>query len=158
MDTMKKFWLYALLIVLFYIFSNVMINIAIKCSYSPVDTYLKQEQGIQIDINEAKATYANGYVGGIIRNENSKIEKTYLKIDLYSKRNTFLGTKYINIDNLELGETRDFRIGFRFTDVEYAKISRVNEITQQSSEDSFKSEELAGLAIITAVIFLCFFA
>lgn len=157
MDRMKTFGIYALIVILFFIFSNVMIDIAIKCSCSPIDIYQKTEQGIEINISEAKATYANGYVGGSIKNENSEIEKTYIKIDLYSKRDVCLGTKYVTIENLKLGESRDFRMGFKFTDVEYTKISRVNQIEETVEEQSFISENLAGVVLLTTVVLLCFF-
>ena len=64
MDRMKTFGIYVLCVILFFIFSNVMINIAIKASYAPIDTYTTLREGIDIGINEAKATYVNGNVAG----------------------------------------------------------------------------------------------
>lgn len=157
MQRMKTFGIYGLCVILFFIFSNIMIDVAIKSSYNPIDTYKIEEQGIELDILEAKATYVNGYIGGTIENGNDFISKTYLKIDLYSKNDICLGTKYATIENLEQGEKREFRMGFKFTDVEYAKIVRVNEIKAETKDEDFKSDNLAGAWLIATVILLCFF-
>ena len=157
MDRMKTFGIYALCVILFFIFSNVMINIAIKASCAPIDTYTTLREGIDIGINEAKATYVNGYVGGTIKNTGSAINKAYIKIDLYSKRDVILGTKYVEINYLQSQETQEFRMGFRFTDVEYAKIELVDEVGENATPDSFVSDNLGGIALLTVVAFLIFF-
>lgn len=158
MQRMKTFGLYALCVILFFIFSNLMINVALKASYDPIDTYKTESKGISIDINEAKATYVNGYIGGKIINYNKTIEKTYLKIDLYTKRDVYLGSKYIEFNNLEQNEAREFRMGFKFTDVDHAAITLVDEVPQaEVTKESFKSDNLSGALLITTVIFLCVF-
>lgn len=154
---MKTFGIYALCVILFFIFSNVMIYVALKASYSPMDTYQTQKQGLEFKIKEAKATYVNGYVGGNITNLQDTVAKTYVKIDLYTKRDVYLGSKYIQIDNLRKDETREFRIGFKYTDADYAKISVVDEVSKEVSEESFVSENLDGAMLIAAVILLCCF-
>ncbi len=157
MDRMKTFGIYALCVILFFIFSNVMINIAIKASYAPIDTYTTLKEGIDIGINESRATYVNGYVGGVIKNAGETINKAYIKIDLYSNRDVRLGTKYVEINNLQNQESRDFRMGFKFTDVEYAKIELVDKVEENATQDSFISDNLGGIALLTAVTFLIFF-
>lgn len=156
-NTMKKFRIYALCVILFFIFSNIMIDIALKTSYDPIDTYKTVPNGINIDINEAKATYANGYVGGTITNKNETTLNTYIKIDLYTKRDVCMGTKYVEIKDLKQDETKDFRMGFKYTDVDYAKITLVDEVPEQVPEESFISENLRGIMLLKTVVFLCFF-
>jgi DNA-directed RNA polymerase alpha subunit len=156
MQRMKTFGIYALLVILFFIFSNVMINIALKAQYKPIDTYKTEAQGIGIDIEEARATYVNGYVGGKIINDNQTISKVYIKIDLYTERDVYMGTKYIQIDNLKPNETRDFRIGFKYTDIDYAKITLVNEVSEEEPEQSFISENLKGIYLLTTILLVCF--
>lgn len=156
-NSMKKFALYALCVILFYIFSNVMINVALKASYEAMDTYKTLPNGIEINIEEATATYVNGYVGGTITNNKTDISKTYIKIDLYTKRDVCMGTKYIEINDLKQGETQDFRIGFKFTDIDHANLSLVDEVSGQVTEESFTSDELRGIFLLKTVIFLCFF-
>ncbi|MBO5479392.1 MAG: hypothetical protein J6A04_06905 [Clostridia bacterium] len=156
-NRMKTFGLYVLCVILFFIFSNVMIDIALKTSYDIIDTYKTVPNGITIDINEAKATYVNGYVGGKITNQNQTALNTYIKIDLYTKRDVCLGTKYVAIKDLKQNETQDFRMGFKFTDVDYAKISLVNEVPENEPEESFISNNLRGIFLLKTVLFLCMF-
>lgn len=159
MSRMKTFGLYALCVILFFIFSNIMIDIAIKATYNPIDTYLIKEENITIDIKEAKATYVNGYVGGTITNQTQEnINQTYIQIDLFSKNNVYLGSKYIGIENWKQGETREFRIGFKFTNVKYAKVKRVEEVSPEVPENAFLSENLSFTILLSTIIFLCYFA
>lgn len=158
MDKMKQFGIYALCVILFFIFSNIMINIAIKSSYKPMDTYTTLSDETQLQITKAKSTYVNGYVGGNITNISSNtLENKYIKIDIYSERDVLLGTKYVKIDKLEANKTIDFEMGFRFTDTHYAKIKVTDQIEENATQDSFKSDHMSGIALITAVICLCYF-
>jgi hypothetical protein len=156
MKRMKTFAIYALIVIAFFIFSNVMINVALKAQYNKINTYITENSNVEIDINEAKATYVNGYVGGKIVNNGEEISKIYIKIDLYTKRDVYMGTKYIQIDNLDQDETQDFRIGFKYTDVDYAKISLVNEVSTEEPESSFISDNLEGIYLITAILLVCY--
>lgn len=157
MDKMKKFGLLALVIVLFFLFSNVMINIAIKTSYVPIDTYITLRDNVKVDIKEAKATYVNGYVGGKVSNSGVDLNKIYIKIDLYSQRDMLLGTKYVALEDLKKDETKEFRIGFRFTDVDYCKVNMVDEIEEGEKSGQLISDELKGFLLLTTVIKLCYF-
>lgn len=156
-NRMRTFGLYALCVILFFIFSNLMINVTLKTIYEPIDTYKSEPYGIGIDIKEARATYVNGYVGGEITNKNSTISKTYMKIDLYTKRDVLVGTKYIEINDLKQNQTQEFRIGFKYTDVDYANINLVDEVSKDTPEEAFISENLSGAILLTTVIFLCLF-
>jgi hypothetical protein len=156
MQRMKTFAIYALCVILFFIFSNVMINVALKAQYNPIDTYKTEPENIGIDIKEARATYVNGYVGGQLINRGDAISKTYIKIDLYTERDVYLGTKYIEIDNLEQNETRDFRIGFKYTNADYAKVSLVNEVSKDEPEQSFISENIKGIYLLTTILLVCY--
>lgn len=156
-NRIRTLGLYALCVILFFIFSNLMINITLKTIYEPIDTYKSEPEGIGIDIKEARATYVNGYVGGNISNKNSTISKIYMKIDLYTKRDVLVGTKYIEINNLKQNQTQEFRIGFKYTDVDHANINLINEVSKDTPEEAFISENLSGAILLTTVIFLCVF-
>lgn len=156
MDRMKTFGLYALCIILFFIFSNVMINIAVKSMYNSIDVDIVLDENVKTEISDIRATAVNGYVKGSVNNTGDIVSKTYVKIDLYSKRDVLLGTKYVEMSNLQKGETRDFEMGFRFDNVDYAKICMVDNV-ENATEDSFKSDNMGGIAVIVAVIFLCYF-
>lgn len=122
MDRMKTFGLYALCIILFFIFSNIMINFAIKGTYKPIGSDVILREDLKINIRDVKATYVNGYVEGSVKNTSEDVEMAYVKIDLYSKRDNLLGTKYVKIPNIRKNETREFRTGFEFTEVKRAEI------------------------------------
>ncbi len=122
MDRMKTFGLYALCIILFFIFSNIMINFAIKGTYKPIGTDVILREDLKISINDVKATYINGYVEGSVKNIGEEVNMAYVKIDLYSKRDNLLGTKYVKMPNIRKNETRQFRTGFEFTEVKRVEI------------------------------------
>ena len=156
MDRMKTFGLYALCIILFFIFSNVMITIALKSSYDAIDSYVELPSNLQINITQAKATYVNGYVGGTLTNIGEEIEKTYMKIDLYSEREVLLGTRYIEFNSFKPNETKEFKMGFKLTDVDHAKISFVSEVGNEVNEEQFKNVELNVIVLLATVFILCY--
>lgn len=157
MDRMKTFGLYALCIILFFIFSNVMINIAVKSMYNSIDVDIALEENLKVDVSDIRATAVNGYVKGSVNNIGNLVSKTYVKIDLYSSRDVLLGTKYVEMDNLQKGDTREFDMEFKFDNVDHAKVCMVDKV-ENATEDSFKSDHMGGIAVIVAVIFLCYFA
>lgn len=79
MDRMKTFGIYALCIILFFIFSNIMIDIAIKAMYNPIDIVLETRDDLILKVNKAKATYVNGYVEGNVKNIRRKPRKIIYK-------------------------------------------------------------------------------
>ena len=54
-------------------------------------------------------------------------EDKTIEVDLYSKRDVFLGRKYIQIENLEQGQSQAFEMLFKLQDVSSYKISIVDE-------------------------------
>ena len=158
MDRMKTFGIYALCVILFFIFSNVMINVAIKATYMQIGADILLQDDLKIELDEARATYVNGYVGGKIKNTGTNTESTYIKIDLYSKRDVLLGTKYVKIEDLKQNEERDFRMGFKYTDVDYCKVEMVNEIDEENvTQEQFTSTEIRFAKLLATVILLCYF-
>lgn len=158
MDRMKTFGIYALCVILFFIFSNVMINVAIKATYLQIGADIVLQDNLKIKLDEAKATYVNGYVGGSIKNTGATVENTYIKIDLYSKRDILLGTKYVKVENLKQNEERDFRMGFKFTDVDHCKVEMVKDIEEENvTEEQFTSTEIRFARLLATVILLCYF-
>ncbi len=157
MSRMKTFGIYLLCIIAFYIFSNVMIDIGIKTSYMPINVQIVNNDNIKVNVSKAEATYVNGYVEGNIENVGSDIEKKYVKIDLYSKRDVKLGTKYVIVDNLKQSEIRNFKMGFKLTDVDYCKVEVVDEIEANATEDEFESIEFNYITLLTTVVLLCYF-
>lgn len=154
---MKTFGLLALAVIAFFIFSNIMIHVAIKTTYAPIESYITVRDKIKVEIDTAKATYVNGYVGGKVTNEGEEQKEAYVKIELCSKRDMLLGTKYVKIENWKQGETKEFEMGFKLTDVEYCKVSVIDEIPEQTTDEDFFSIHLTFTRIMSTVIMLCLF-
>ena len=79
----------------------------------------------------------------------------YLKIELYSKRDVKLGTKYVKIENLEVSKYQNFEMWHKFTDVEYANITVTDDI-KNSTEEEFISQETATYLVVGTVLVLYF--
>ena len=156
MARLKTFLIYVLIGIAFYLYSSLMIQLAIKGTYHTIPKGEIYSQAPKIEVQNAKATYINGYVEGIITNNTeNKIDKKYIKIDLYSKHETYLGTKYVEIQNLEINQSKDFRMAFKLTDVGSFKISLQDEV-QDATEEQFISEEMTTTMIFAGIILLCF--
>lgn len=123
MSRMKTFFKYALVVILFYIFSNVMINAFFKVSYTNITNYDINVTEAFVDVTEAKVSKRNGYINGIIKNNTDKIiENRYLKFSMLSKNGNVLGEKYVRIDKLEINQIRNFEVRFDYDNVKSFKI------------------------------------
>lgn len=154
MDTMKKFLKYALCILAFFIFSELMININIETTYQNIG---RKDNISQVSVYQAQATKINGRIKGNIYNKaDNRITNIYLRIDLYSERNILLGSKYIDVSNLREDETRNFEIYFKVQDVEYYEVKFTDEKEEgelpEMWQDLTKSEIFWG-TFLTFLIF-----
>lgn len=156
MARMKTFLIYLLIFVAFFLFSTLLINLGMKSVYKEIKEGKIFEQQSTLQITEAQATYVNGYIEGIYTNNTeSKVEKKYIKLDLYSKRNVLLDTKYVKIENLDAGKKQNFRMGFRAKEVYKFEASVVDE-AENANEEQFKSIEMNKTMIFYAILLLCF--
>ena len=72
MKRLKTFLIYALIIAAFWLFSNILIYIAINGTYAHTDTRVYTNSP-EIIVGESKATYINGFVKGGIKNNTGEI-------------------------------------------------------------------------------------
>lgn len=132
MSRMKTFFKYALAVILFYVFSNVMINAFLKVSYTNISNYDINVTEAFVDVTEAKVSKRNGYINGIVKNNTDRIiENKYLKFSMLSKNENVLGEKYVRIDKLQVNQLRNFEVKFDYDDVKSFKI----EITDTKPEE-----------------------
>lgn len=124
MDRMKTFLKYTMWIILFFIFSEIMININLESTYKNIG---RKDNIQQITVYQADATKINGRIKGSINNKDNLIKNNYLRIDLYSERDNFLGSKYIDVSNMREDETRNFEIYFKVQDVKYYEMKFTDE-------------------------------
>lgn len=155
MAKMKKILIYVLLIIAFWLFSDIVIFLSINSSYTSIDTKIFINTP-EIIIGESKATYVNGFVKGSIKNNTDGIiNDKYLKIELYSARDVKLGTKYVKIENLDINKYQQFEMWYKFTDVDYANITVTDNI-ENASEEEFLSQETATYLVLGTVLVLYF--
>lgn len=154
MDRMKTLLKYALWVILFYIFSNLMIYLNIETTYQNIG---RKDNIEQITIYQAQATKINGRIKGTIyNNAENKIINNYLKIDLYSERDNYLGSKYIDVSNMRDNETREFEIYFKVQDVDYYEIKFTDEKEEGELPEMLKDltkEQLIWGTFLTFLIF-----
>jgi len=147
MDKLKKYFIYILLLVGFFILSNFLINVGLNSTYKKITR--KEDNLSQVVIYQEEATFVNGRIKGIVSN-TSTINDKYIKFDFYSERNVKLGSKYIEVDKTK-GDM-PIEIYFKLRDVSYYTIATVNEKDKSGEidlipKDLTKPEVLVGTAI-----------
>ena len=126
MARMKTFFIYFLLVVLFFIYSQIMIYIGVRTTYKDKDVEIETTIPMEAQV---KATSVNGIAKVKIKNTTDKdIEGKYIKLECYSKHDTLMGTKYIQINQIGENEEKEFEIEFKYNEVEKAIITIVDEM------------------------------
>lgn len=130
MDRMKTFLLYALGIVGFIFLSTILEDGLIDAMYVKMTGSINTSgYGISIDEVSAKATNVNGNMKIKITNNSETYNKLYLKIDLFTKQGLLAKTKYVEIGNLNVGESKEYQIKLKGNELEKYNISVVHEDT-----------------------------
>lgn len=154
MDRMKTLAKYVIWLVLFYIFSNLMIYLNIESTYQNIG---RKDNLPQVTVYQAQATKVNGRIKGSIYNsEANKITNKYLRIDLYSERDVFLGSKYIDVSTMRDSETRNFEEYFKVQDVDYYEMKFVDEKEEGELPEMLKNltkEQVIWGTFLTFLIF-----
>lgn len=154
MDRMKTLAKYVIWLVLFYIFSNLMIYLNIESTYQNIG---RKDNLPQVTVYQAQATKVNGRIKGSIYNsEAHKITNKYLRIDLYSERDVFLGNKYIDVSTMRDSETRNFEEYFKVQDVDYYEMKFVDEKEEGELPEMLKDltkEQVIWGTFLTFLIF-----
>ena len=153
MDKVKKYILYIVLLVVFALFSNLLIAVGLNANYKAIER--KQDNLSQVEIFQAEATKVNGRIRGVINNKDNKIEEKYLKLDFYTSRDVNMGSKYIEIDHEQ--EEMPFEAFFKLNNISYYKVSLVNEKDPQG-EIEFIPKDLnkKEIWVATFLAFLIF--
>lgn len=157
MSRLKTFFMYAVWVLVFFIFSQVMIYVAINTTYKYKNIEIKTST---ITEAEVQATSINGFAKGkIVNNTQSDIENKYIKLECYSKNDVLMGTKYIKIDKIPTNEEQEFEVRFNYSKVDNAKIEIIDEIPQNVTEEQTISDpEMNAAMVISALILLFTFA
>lgn len=131
MDTVKKFVKYVLLVIVGYILVNVLSFGIISNTYHNVKNYEILAEVPSVEIKESKATKINGYIVGNIENKtDALIFEKYLRINFYNQRNQYVGTNYVDINQLQAGKALEFKTSYKYIGVESFTV----DITDQKIE------------------------
>ena len=158
MARMKTFFIYLLLVIAFFLFSQVMIYIAIHTTHQYKNVEIKTTIPMEVEV---QATSINGFAKGkIINQAENEIENKYIKIECYSKHDVLMGTKYIKIDKIGAKEEKEFEVHFNYNKVDKAVIDIVEEKTveeQNVPEEDKMSDQERGLATMISALILLYF-
>ena len=147
-----------LIIALLFVFSNVMIYLYINGTYKAIEDSKIEVENPNITIEQAKATYVNGYVNGKIKNNTEEtINEKYIKFEFSTLRDVNIGNKYLKIENLEPGQEIEYKVNFKYQDIKKMKISEATaEEVKNATESEFEiTEEMKqGVLIGTLLILL----
>lgn len=132
MSRMKTFFTYALLIILFFFYSNLAIDLLIKNSYKPVPqnklSMATSNNGFEINLDRAESNNLQGYFTGTVKNNsNELIDKQFVKVESYHKGKK-MQEKYLAFENLKPGEERKFKLHYSVGKIDEFKVSYVDEI------------------------------
>ena len=131
MDKMKTFTIYVLLIIGFFVFSELASGQLLKQLYKNLSgstesnlSYNGENLDVDTEVIDAKATRMNGYITVRVKNNtNQTIDKAYLRLDLFAKGNIKAITRYMDITDLKPGESKDYTLKFRAGYVDSYKVA-----------------------------------
>ena len=155
---MHNIIMYILIIALLFVFSNVMIYLYINGTYKAIEDSKIEVENPNITIEQAKATYVNGYVNGKIKNNTEEtINEKCIRFEFSTLRDVNIGNKYLKIENLEPGQEIEYKVNFKYQDIKKMKISEATaEEVKNATESEFEiTEEMKqGMLIGTLLILL----
>lgn len=144
MSTQKKFFIYFILLIAFFIVSKLLISGLIYTTYKHKSYEIKTTIPMTANV---EATTLNGFVNGkIFNNSEEPITNKYIEVKCYSRVGTLMGKKYIPIDKIDSKSSIDYEVRFNFERVEKAVIDIVDEVPDGTSEEDKKSDNNMGLA------------
>lgn len=132
MSRMKTFFTYALIILLFFFYSNLAIELLIRNSYKPVSlnkiAVEQSDNGFEFNIKRAESNNVQGYFTGTVKNNSGEtIDKQYVKVVSYY-RGIPMQEKYLAFEDLKPGEERNFKLHYSVGKIDDFDVSYVDEI------------------------------
>ena len=146
MQRLKTFFIYAILVVAFFLFSQIMIFFAIHTTYHEKSYTIKADIPIQVEV---KATSVNGQVtGNLVNSTDQTIKNEYIKLEFY----------YVEITQLKPGEKLDFERKFNYNKVDKVVLDVVENMNEEITEEQKVSDPTMNFAmLISSIILLCYF-
>lgn len=160
MDRLKTFAKYVLWIVAFYIFTRVCTFVGFNAIYR--DITLEQNLPEQVRIELAQSTKVNGRIRGeITSNSENNLKGKYIKVQIYTEKGNYAGTKYLKIEEIQPNETKKFAVNFKAENIKKytVELSEDNEKTREEAQkdkelfkEIFTDEETKPLVIIALIL------
>lgn len=157
MARMKRFFLYFLMFIAFFIFVSLFTNIAMKERFEDITNHEINISSPKIIIMESKASYSSGYIRGTITNNTGEhIKDKYLQFDFYDKDGIYLGTESKDIKYFNVDEKISFDINYTYRNVNKIKISFVDEVTKIGNNNynifNFSEEEKKLIVPVALIV------
>ena len=161
MDRMKTFRKYFLWFIGLYLFSMIFIYVGLNASYKNINGVVENNKAIKVNLNQA--TLVNGRIlGEVTSTEENNLNGKFLKVDIFSKKDELIGTKYLKIQDLKNNESKKFAVYFSAKGVDHYTIDLVDsseEIEKESVrardlyKDIFISEDLKFYSIVGLILY-----
>lgn len=150
MARIKQFAKYLIWIILFWIFSDILIYFGINSTYKNMSRRGNLPQGIEIV--QMQSTKVNGRIKLNINDEN--LSGKYLKIDLYSDYGNLMGTQYLEIGTVKNDSPKTIETYFKISDIKSYEIFVVDE--KGESSEGFMDTALSAMTILVILIKIAF--
>lgn len=158
MNNVKKIIKYVILIIAIYFLTKFLVYIGFNATYR--DIRVEGNVPEQINVEYAQATKVNGRILGKIKNGDNDLNGKYIRADIFNKKNELVGTKYLEISQINKDETKKFAVFFKKESVDHCNLSIVDhkdESTEKLFDGVFLTEDLKTRLIISALIYMMFF-
>lgn len=153
MNRIKTFAKYALILIGFYILSNILIFFGINTSYDNLS--IKGTIPEQINITTASATLVNGKVKGSL-SDTYNISDKYIKFNFYTDTDSLACIKCLKVSELKNNE---FSFYFKFNYIHSYSVELVDAAEYQDIDDFeqyFSFEEYRKYKIVYWFLLLAF--
>lgn len=161
MGTLKKFRLYLLMFIGFFLLVTVLTNFLMRDDYKYINYEIKAEYP-SISVTESKAAYSNGYVKGSVTNSTGDlIPVKYLQINLYDKDDVYLGSEYKELKNFYPQEIINFDIGYNYLNTDKVILNITDKIPEKEGFNLFEGMDddtikiaapIAGLLVLGTIL------
>ncbi len=150
MSRVKTFAKYAIWLILFWIFSDILIHVGMNSIYKDMESKSKIPEGIEIV--QMQSTKVNGIIK--LKVNDVELSGKYIKVDLYSKFGNLFGTQYLQVGNIKENESKEIETFFKISDVKSYEISVVEEKGENS--EGFMDTAMSAISVIILVIKMLF--
>jgi hypothetical protein len=151
MDKLRKYAIYLLWIIGFFILSEFLINVGLNSTYKDMK---RRDETPQVLVYQAEATAINGRIRGVVNNAQPEdLSGKYIKFEFFSKRNVSLGKKYIEIDKINENGMQPFELFFKLQNVSEYTVSIVDEKEEGVLEIEILPKDMTKQEMLVATLF-----